>query len=498
MNHKNKRLMIIAGIVVIVIAIVVAVVLFLPSHDKDVSPAVKGVAGVYARGGKIKTETSIDINAETLNSMITMFGGASSDDEQAAQMMIINTALNIIRKLSVTTLTDGKVGYIGIGNENGELINAYAMINSEDSFVTTSMLSGIELILPDAVASVPSFSEEDVQVVMKSLDGYVVAISEFANEELLANAQLEEGSFALAGSGTFEYKAKFELKSHQVADMLERLLKIFKEDKALQDQLEAFIKSAAATAQAAGESVPGAKEIIEEIEKGIAEIRGNNDEKLANLTVYSAKDTDAVHIEVEMLENETAMALITVASLPAQNGTDIRFSMLTADGSEGPVDWAAARQAVLSGGQSASLLLDVAVNERTNEAANREEVDGGIDIYVMGIKIGIAINSSTTITGEYATESTVAFSAFSPDPLFTVVSKGYETAESIPAPDRDSLKKVQLSENMSEEDQNNLLESLTVSLPELIEKLKVVLPEEGQMLAVILEGFMNPGVPYQQ
>lgn len=476
-------------------AIFMALMLMLSSLSAFAQAPTAQLAEVYARGGKIKTETRIELNQEGITGLL---GGMSAEGQEEMMNMIISTVLGAVGKLTVSTLSGADSAYVGLGTDKGELFNVFASMSREDSYITSSLLPGIELNLPANMLASSSFKPEDIQALLSNMGAYAEALGQFANEELLANAQLEEGNFALAGSGTFEYKAKFELKSHQVADMLERLLKIFKEDKALQDQLEAFIKSAAATAQAAGESVPGAKEIIEEIEKGITEIRGNNDEKLANLTVYSAKDTDAVHIEVEMLENETAMALITVASLPAQNGTDIRFSMLTADGSEGPVDWTAARQAVLSGGQSASLLLDVAVNERTNEAANREEVDGGIDIYVMGIKIGIAINSSTTIAGEYATESTVAFSAFSPDPLFTVVSKGYETAESIPAPDRDSLKKVQLSENMSEEDQNNLLESLTVSLPELIEKLKVVLPEEGQMLAVILEGFMNPGVPYQQ
>ena len=491
MNNSLKR----------VAAILMAAMLMFSSLSALAQAPAATEAEIFARGGRIKTDTNIDINSDTLNGLLAMFTGMPSQGGQDAQSIIVNTVLSALRKMTASVVTDGKTAYVSMGTENGELLNVYASMGSEDSFVVTSMLPGIELSLPGDL--IPSFSikPEDAQDLLGSLGAYAEVMMRFANEELLAKASFEEGSFELEGSGTFDSKASLELRSHQVADMLDGLLKVFKEDKPMQDQLDTALKSGAVSAQAMGESVPGSQEMISELEKGIADMREDEDEKLANLTVYTANESDAMNMQAEILDDENPAALLTVALVPGEAGDEMRFSVLMADSTaqtEGPVDWTATRQGVLSGTQPYAMLFDVVFNQKTDEAANREEINGNVDIYVMGVKIGMAIKSGANLTGDYASDATFALSAMGGGPLLTVTSKGYEITDEIAVPSREGLKKIALSEEMPAEAENDIMSALQAALPQMMERLKTVLPEEGPMLVTILESSMTPGIPSQQ
>lgn len=491
MNQRLKR----------IAAMMMAVMLMLTGLSALAQAPAATEAEVFARGGRIKTETNIDVNPETLNGILAMFTGMSSQEGQDTQTAIINTVLGALRKLTASVVTDGKAAYVSVGSETGELFNFFASMGAEDSFALTNLLPGIELSLPANL--IPSFTPqlEDAQNLLGNLGAYAEVAMTFINDELLAKASLEEGSFALEGSGTFDSKVSLELRSHQVADMLERMLKVFKEDKPLQEQLDTVLKSGAVNAEAMGQPVPGSEDMIKELETGIADMKANEDKKLADMTVYTANESEAAQIEAEILADEKPAALLTLAVLPGDNGEDMRFSLLLPDTTaqtEGPVDWAATRQGVLGGTQPYAMLFDAAFNKKTDEAANREEMKGNIDLYVMGINIGIAIDSGANISGEYASDGSFILSAFGAGPLLTVTSKGYESTEGFVAPSREGLKKIALSEEMSEESGNEIMAALQTALPQLLERLVTVLPEEGPMLLTILGSMMNPGTPTQQ
>ena len=458
-------------------------------------------AEVFARGGRIKTETNIDVNPETLNGILAMFTGMSSQEGQDTQTAIINTVLGALRKLTASVVTDGKAAYVSVGSETGELFNFFASMGAEESFALTNLLPGIELSLPANL--IPSFTPqlEDAQNLLGGLSAYAEVAMTFVNEELLAKSSLEEGSFALEGSGTFDSKVSLELRSHQVADMLDGMLKVFKEDKPMQEQMDTALKSGAVNAQAMGQPVPSSQEMIKELEKGVAGMKEAADQKLANLTLYTANESEAMHMEAEILANETPAALLSVAVVPGVSGEDMHFSLLMPDTTaqtEGPVDWAATRQGVLGGTQPYATLIDAAFSQKTDEAANREEMKGTIDLYVMGITIGMVIDSGANISGEYASDGSFILSALGAGPLLTVTSKGYESTEEFAAPSREGLKKIALSEEMSEESGNEIMAALQTALPQILERLVTVLPEEGPMMLTILESMMNPGTPTQQ
>ena len=458
-------------------------------------------AEVFARGGRIKTETNIDVNSETLNGILAMFTGMPSQEGQDAQTAIINTVLGALRKLTASVVTDGKAAYVSVGSETGELFNFFASMGAEDSFALTNLLPGIELSLPANL--IPSFTPqlEDAQNLLGGLSAYAEVAMTFVNEELLAKSSLEEGSFALEGSGTFDSKVSLELRSHQVADMLDGMLKVFKEDKPMQEQMDTALKSGAVNAQAMGQPVPSSQEMIKELEKGVAGMKEAADQKIANLTLYTANESEAMHMEAEILSNETPAALLSVAVVPGVSGEDMHFSLLMPDTTaqtEGPVDWAATRQGVLGGTQPYATLFDAAFSQNTDEAANREEMKGTIDLYVMGITIGMVIDSGANISGEYASDGSFILSALGAGPLLTVTSKGYESTEEFAAPSREGLKKIVLSEEMSEESGNEIMAALQTALPQLLERLVTVLPEEGPMMLTILGSMMNPGIPTQQ
>ena len=482
-------------------AMMMAVMLMLTGLSALAQAPAATEAEVFARGGRIKTETNIDVNPETLNGILAMFTGMSSQEGQDAQTAIINTVLGALRKLTASVVTDGKAAYLSVGSETGELFNFFASMGAEESFALTNLLPGIELSLPATLISSFTPQLEDAQNLLGGLSAYAEVAMTFINEELLAKSSLEEGSFALEGSGTFDSKVSLELRSHQVADMLDGMLKVFKEDKPMQAQLDTALKSSAVNAQAMGQPVPSSQEMIKELEKGIAGIKEAADQKLANLTLYTANESEAMHMEAEILVNETPAALLTLAVLPGESGEDMHFSLLMPDTTaqtEGPVDWAATRQGVLGGTQPYATLFDAAFNKKTDEAANREEMKGNIDLYVMGITIGMVIDSGANISGEYASDGSFILSALGAGPLLTVTSKGYESTEEFAAPSREGLKKIALSEQMSEESGNEIMAALQTGLPQLIERLSTVLPEEGPMLLTILGSMMNPGTPTQQ
>ncbi|NLD02711.1 MAG: hypothetical protein GX674_05330, partial [Clostridiales bacterium] len=479
MNHYLKR----------IAAMMMALMLMLTGLSALAQAPAATEAEVFARGGRIKTETNIDVNSETLNGILAMFTGMPSQEGQDAQTAIINTVLGALRKLTASVVTDGKAAYVSVGSETGELFNFFASMGAEDSFALTNLLPGIELSLPANL--IPSFTPqlEDAQNLLGGLSAYAEVAMTFVNEELLAKSSLEEGSFALEGSGTFDSKVSLELRSHQVADMLDGMLKVFKEDKPMQEQMDTALKSGAVNAQAMGQPVPSSQEMIKELEKGVAGMKEAADQKLANLTLYTANESEAMHMEAEILANETPAALLSVAVVPGVSGEDMHFSLLMPDTTaqtEGPVDWAATRQGVLGGTQPYATLFDAAFSQNTDEAANREEMKGTIDLYVMGITIGMVIDSGANISGEYASDGSFILSALGAGPLLTVTSKGYESTEEFAAPSREGLKKIALSEEMSEESGNEIMAALQTALPQLLERLVTVLPEEGPMMLTIL------------
>ena len=491
MNHYLKR----------IAAMMMALMLMLTGLSALAQAPAATEAEVFARGGRIKTETNIDVNSETLNDILAMFTGMSTQEGQDAQTAIVNTVLGALRKLTASVVTDGKAAYVSVGSETGELFNFFASMGAEESFALTNLLPGIELSLPANL--IPSFTPqlEDAQNLLGGLSAYAEVAMTFVNEELLAKSSLEEGSFALEGSGTFDSKVSLELRSHQVADMLDGMLKVFKEDKPMQEQLDTALKSGAVNAQAMGQPVPSSQEMIKELEKGVAGMKEAADQKLANLTLYTANESEAMHMETEILANETPAALLTLAVLPGESGEDMHFSLLMPDTTaqtEGPVDWAATRQGVLGGTQPYATLFDAAFSQNTDEAANREEMKGTIDLYMMGITIGMVIDSGANISGEYASDGSFILSALGAGPLLTVTSKGYESTEEFAAPSREGLKKIALSEEMSEESGNEIMAALQAALPQLLERLVTVLPEEGPMMLTILGSMMNPGVPTEQ
>lgn len=480
-------------------AIVMAAMMLLGSFSAFAEMPMMQVTDVYARGARIKSETTIDINQETVSGLLAMFGGAQDGAEM--QNLLIDTVLGAIRKLNFVSLSDGADSFVSIGTEAGELLNVM-VTNDEQSnemVILTSLLPHIGLAMPvEALTS--SVQTQDLDEVMNQLAPYGEVLTDFATTDLLGAAAAEEGSFEIADVGTFDSLVKGELKSHSLADLMDRLLAVFKEDADLQQTLDAAISTGANATQMEGVEVSSSQDMIKEIEEAIAEIRADENETLASLAMYTTNESEAVYAELELLDDGQAISLLSLAMAPTENGADVYLSILLSESEDetavqGPVDWAAKRQGVLDGTSYTDVLIDIAISQNTNVAANRDEVKGGINIYLGGIQLGIGIDGGAALEGEYASDFVISFSVFSPDPLFTVTTKSYETQEEMPATTRDGYKMISLSGELSDEDNQALNEAIGTALPELIERLKVALPEEGQMLAAILESMMNPGTP---
>lgn len=478
-------------------AILMAAALLFGILGAPTQASAEELMAAYARGAKIKTETAVDFNEDTIRSLANMIAPGMLGEEGSMQSKMLGTVLSAVRKLKFTAIGDQQTAYVNIGTDQGELFNVYASIAAEDSFVLTSLLPGLELKLPAEMLNVQVVKPEDVQEIVKSLTAYGMAAGEFVMQNLLPAVQSEEGSFEFDGTA-YDKKTTLELKSHQLAGMLEKLLDVFKKDDKLQQKLDETLKTVAAAQKLEGEAakVPTSQDFITEIEKGVADIKNKADEKVSNVTVYTLSGSENVRVETELLNGSRPEALVTVDVLGKESNETVRISILTgntADEGAEMVDWAAFRQGIMSGERPDGVLLSLEVSGAADDAAGTEATTAMFDLRAMGMKLGVEVKSDMK-TGDRYLSDTRALVSVMDLPLVTFTTRSGETDEKIPMLYRDGLQKITMNENMTEEDTAAVQAALNEALPELVQKLQKALPEEGPLLMSLIQSLSAPGM----
>lgn len=490
MIHPLKRLC----------AAALAVLLLLGLTGPSAEASLDRSLALYERGVNVKTETTIEVNAQTIKGLLALTGMSDSTDEM--QTKLIDTVLSILGKLKFTAVGSQQEGSLSIGTDKGELMNAYVSLKPGDAFMTSSLLPGIELRLPEGMTA-QMVKPEQLKEVVAGLPAYMEAVGSYMNSEVMPSAKVEEGSFEIEGSGLYDQKITVELTAHRMAGIFNALLGVFRQDAAMQGLLEDALKSAGAAAEVTEEEAkaPTVADLIQKAEDDIAEMLKEEDKVLEQVTVYLSGETAAMHAEFEQQEDAAAMALAEIDLLPAEDGDTFRAKLwlIMENGSgeaEQAVDWTAFKQGVLDGSQTGGGLVGLEVKQSADKAAGLNRADIAFDLRVMGMQLGLAVNSEETAEGEYSGKSKAVLSVMGM-PLMTVNSAAYETEEAIPAPSREGLKQVQLSENMSEEENQLLMEAANQTGAELTEKLNTALPEEAPVLMSLIESMSQPGEPQQ-
>lgn len=452
----------------------------------------------YAKGGRIKTETEIVFNEKNIRQLLDMIVPGMMGEEGSVENKLLSTMLSALNKLRLTQIGGDKTSFLSLGTDQGELLNMHVSIAPEDAYILSSLLPGIEIKLPAEMLSAQMIRPEDLKALLESLSRYGAAAASYLMQSVLPSVTSESGSFEVEGSGLYTDRSGFALKSHQAAGLLEALLEVFRQDSALQAKLDEYF---AAVTEAAGkvEGAPSAKltsaDIMAKLEEAIANIREEEDFKLANLTLYTAAGSENLRLEMEMLDGDAPTAFVSADVL--EDGETIRLTLLALDGAseEGAIDWAALKKDILSGMNAQSALMSLmTLNVKDDEAANLETVKAAFEMHVMGLKLGIDGQTATQIEGEFRSDSNATLSVMGL-PLLTAASKSAETQEEIPAPSRDGNRQIALSSGeLSEEDASLLNEALNKALPELEQKLVTALPEEGPVLMELFKNMAEPGV----
>lgn len=509
-------------------ALMMAVMLVLGASSafaQELKPDMR--TSILNEGKNIKTQMRIEVDQVTLSSLLNMFGmGAQEPDsgEQAA----IDTMLNALNKMKFTSLQNLTSAYMSMGTDKGELLDVLAQtdLQTGEAGVTSSLMPGIKFSVPQDLFGMESTASYDdlikshnMQKISAWAESYLAIFNSLAEERFGKDYGMQTGTFEVIDQGSFDQKMSLLVDTYLVAALMEAFLPTIKEDKIIKEHID--VLSSAPIAQAGDMEVSQVKfdEFIQELEKGLAKIKSESNEIIAKVDVYSNANNEAMYLQAELIDKGVPMALISLNTKPGKDQNDMHLSFLmtqnetnyeeelpaageaTEEATEEPeaqVDWAALRESVLAGANAQGILLDMTVAEQKNQAENKQIVSTRINMFLMGLNVGFAVDSDTSLSGKYESESSFAISFLSPLPLITVYVSESETDEALPEVESDGLKEVVLSEEMSEEDTALLEETLKSVYPELLEKLGVAMPEEAALLTVILGGAMNEAIPQEE
>lgn len=449
---------------------------------------------VLDSGKNIATQMQIELDQLTLTSILNMFGMAGEADEQG-QQVVLDSLFGALNKLKMNSLQSLTAAYVTVGTDKGELMDFYADTNIQagEGYLTTSLMPNVKFSLPkEMLGSYASIAlSHNMEMITSWFAPYKLVFDQFSGKQLAEKAKVEDGSFEVIDQGSFDSKSSLEVDTHLIAALLEEFLPLIKEDKIIADHIALISDSGLAKSNDMSLSLQEFQEFVAEMEQGIEEMKTKPNQVVAKLDLYTDSKTEAMFLQAELIEEEVPFALLSFKLLPGQDKHDMHFSLLFSQGEEPVSDWAALRADIIAGTNAEGVLVEVTAVEEKNMADNKHLVNTRMNLFLMGLNIGFAVDNSSSLTGKYESQSSFAISFFSPQPLITIHVSESETDEALPQRATDGFEEVLISEEMSEEDGQLLMNKLEEAVPALLEKLNVALPEEGPMLTMLLNSAMT-------
>ena len=477
---------------------------------------------VFERGNFIKSEMHVQLDLSALPGLLAL-AGAGDDPDQGAIMAVINQALTAVNKLKATVISGKDVFSLVVGTELANVMDMQMTMNEGgDSAITSGLLPGFKLTLPQ----VPEMQRYQVLIqrhknafkemqVEKLLAPYAKAVNTYFTQTVLPTANLIPGKVEIADVGSFDSVATFDVTSGMLAGLISAVVDVLKQDTAVRTLLDTHLKifesgeglpqGFVAEAGEDGKTPKDSAELIAKLEEGIAQLQKEPAALLARQSLYTNTSNMAFYATTE---DKDATGLFTIAGLPVENGQDLKVSFLVKAESPSylapdatatqapaaPVDWAAIRAGVLQA-TDFSTLITFDVKSLPNPALNQYNMSFDMKAYVQGIQLGLQAKATSALAAPYASKGEMSFSVMSPNPLLTFFYEDSEVTDAPVMPALDSLKAVELNEEVMKPGSELFLTLQEKGLPALIENLKLALPEEAPILLAFIQQLTSQSTP---
>ena len=481
-------------------ALMAALMLFLSASAALAEGTVPTAESVLNAGGAVAFEAQAQFDGASLKGIMGLALGGGAQDE--ATNTLIDAAISALNRLHVRGVyaKDGFSGYLG--TQEGELINLQAVLYDEetmDNALTTNLLPGIALVVDpamvkSAIGQMPQMSQAQAEAMLAP---YGEAVLAFIQAQL--NPQPLPEPLDIPDAGQFAFKADFELTTREVAELMEKLYNIFKNDKNLQAMIQ----------QAGSASGEDPMEALKEMEEGIAEMKAAEDKVILSGVAYLNEAGDTTYVEALTPQDEETRARLTLlikgADLSAGATVNMKLIVKGVDPyaaftSEEPatpepaaeIDWDAVEADILSFSNFADTLITLDTSLASE--GNRISTATRFGLIASGMSIAVE-NESQSRLDRLETQTETRFFLGGQNPLVTITAKVNQTDERPQLPQLEGLKVVTLKASEEGELVPNdviALEESLANLPgQLMANIATALPEEGPALLTLITGYFT-------
>ncbi len=492
-----------------VIALMTALMLLLVSGaalaeaPKEIPTPMK----VLEAGGAASFEGSIRVDSASLKSLLMLFSGGAPDE---AETSVMDNVLSALNKLNFRLVNTKNAASGVLGTEAGELINFQAAVKDEasaENVITTNLLPGVALSMDPSVMK--KLLDQQVQMdpaqMEEMLMPYAEAFMSFFAGKIGPKQGESQETYDIEGVGQFQLKEEFSLTGKDIAELMEKLLEMYKKDQKLQE----FVKKSSAAGQMTGAQDPMDPK---EVEEEIAEMKKSGDEPVINGTVYASGDGNKLYAVLTdgQEKNDTRVRVTVLADHDAMGKDVVKVKVLTKsnetdDDEEGadkpaePIDWANVEADIMAGKSMSDVLVQVDFETADGEAALTSALK--ISAMVMGMNVRVELDGSSQKDKLNSDAMVRIYMNAGADgmPLVSLSGKITESADMPMQPSAEERKVVTLKMDekgdMAVSDKTTLKESLKKGLPVLMENLNKALPEEGPALVMLLNqalGLQDP------
>ena len=464
------------------------------------SPAAPDIASFFDSDQTIQMDIQVEINP-MLGALVGTFTGAGGDEAQnEATQAALTTIVQAINKLKTTLLMNKNAVSGKIGTDKGVLIDFQANVGeaNNQSHITSSLLPGISLSLDPAMMA--QFNAQAMQQkmtpeqVMQLMAPYLAAMT--ANvEKAKAGIATEEGAFVMEGYGTFSKRTSLPLTTHMVADFVQDLINVYKEDEQVKKLLEASMKNnpAAGLTTMPGASAQNPDEAIQEMEESLKKMKAEENKTVLLVNAYEDSG-DSLYLDMVTPEgvDSALKADLLLKGKPMEMGSDMELTLrligrsaTSAETAGEPVDWKTMEQELQTGANYRDTLVNLRLSNK-NELPKAKS-DMSLDMIASGMRIGMTLSSDSDLATKES-NAVISLTFMSPEPLVKLTLSTKPTQEEPAKPALEGATNLVISqEDLSEELQNKLNASLQSALPELINRLNVVLPDEATAFMALIQ-----------
>lgn len=471
-----------------------------PAAPSPMAALMQTIEQLYASGKSMQTEYTITVNPALGN----MLMGVTGQQPDEANMALLTTVINAVNKLKAVVMT-GKEQVSGtVGTDQASLFDFQVALNEETkaNHITTSLLPGIALSIdPEMLSKMSPASKMTPEQMQQLMAPYLAAFSAYTAKVAQAAAK-EEGTYEIAGYGTYTTRYQLAVTTHMAASLLEDVAALYKSDENLQRFFEEAMKANQAMDLPTEGEVP--QDPAQAMLDAAKDIKAKEDKVILNATVYEDGAGKSYAELVTPEGNEQAFRidlLMTGAPVPGQahaGPVDISAKILmktnqpAATGETIPAtDWVALESDIKSGTNYTDALVNLTF--KTTPELPQINSAFSLNLLTSGMNIGLAGNSASNL-GTLEESGQFHLSFMTPDPMLTVNFTSKPVDAQPAAPLLDGASTVVLSEGELPEETNKLLEnSLQQALPALLERLKAALPEEAPALLALLEADTSQG-----